>query len=68
MIRGKNIRDKIKNICYHIKMITIKDNIFNLETENTSYIFRTTKHNHLEHIYFGSKLNLSEHDVETVGK
>ncbi|MCL2440815.1 MAG: alpha-galactosidase [Treponema sp.] len=37
-------------------MITINGNIFCLKTDNTEYIFRNTKHGHLEHVYYGSKL------------
>jgi len=31
-------------------------NVFTLETKSTGYIFQVTKHGHLEHIYYGSKL------------
>ena len=45
-------------------MITIKENTFSLQTLDTEYIFRKTAHGHLEHIYYGSKLNSS--DIEAV--
>ena len=45
-------------------MITIKDDIFFLQTSDTEYIFRKTAHGHLEHIYYGSRLDLS--DVEAI--
>lgn len=37
-------------------MIYIKDNIFHLSTENTSYIFRVTKYGDLENLYYGEKI------------
>jgi len=50
-------------------MINISGNIFHLQTENTSYIFRVTKHGHLEHVYYGTKLDQFssfESDVEAL--
>jgi alpha-galactosidase len=47
-------------------MITINNNIFYLQTEDTEYIFRLTKHGHLEHVYYGAKLNSSEQDVDAL--
>lgn len=41
-------------------MITVKDNVFRLDTVNTSYIFRSTKFGHMEHIYYGVRLDDSE--------
>ena len=38
-------------------MITVKDNVFRLDTENTTYIFRITKFGHLEHVYYGFLLD-----------
>ena len=37
-------------------MITIKDKIFKLDTDSTSYIFSVTDEGHLEHIYYGAYL------------
>lgn len=37
-------------------MISIKDNVFKLDTANTSYIFAITPQGHAEHIYYGAKL------------
>lgn len=41
-------------------MITVKDNVFRLDTVNTTYIFRYTKFGHMEHIYYGARLEESE--------
>lgn len=41
-------------------MITVKDNVFRLDTEDTTYLFRTTKFGHLEHIYYGTLLGAEE--------
>ena len=37
-------------------MITIKDNIFFLDTLHTSYWFRITEHGHLEQLHYGVRL------------
>ncbi|MDR0289803.1 MAG: alpha-galactosidase [Treponema sp.] len=37
-------------------MISVEDGLFRLETADTGYIFRLTKHGHLEHIYYGARL------------
>ena len=37
-------------------MINFSDNVFRLQTDSTEYIFRVTKHGHLEHVYYGTKL------------
>jgi len=48
-------------------MITFNDDIFNLQTENTSYIFRLTKNRHLEHVYYGTKIDSAgSSDVEAL--
>ncbi len=39
-----------------MSMISEKEKIFRLHTENTSYIFTVTEEGHLEHIYYGSRL------------
>ncbi|MFZ2539936.1 MAG: alpha-galactosidase [Oscillospiraceae bacterium] len=41
-------------------MITVKENLFRLDTTNTTYLFRTTKFGHLEHIYYGARLSTVE--------
>lgn len=41
-------------------MISVKGNVFRLDTENTTYIFRKTKFGHLEHIYYGNELDEGE--------
>ena len=41
-------------------MITFGDNVFRLDTENTTYMFRVTAFGHLEHIYFGARLHASD--------
>ncbi|MGN0545711.1 MAG: alpha-galactosidase [Acutalibacteraceae bacterium] len=38
-------------------MIHIKDNIFHLNTQNTSYIFAVTEHGDLQHLYYGDKIS-----------
>ncbi len=45
-------------------MITFKENVFRLETHDTSYWFRISEFNHMEHIYYGSRL--IEQDVEAI--
>ena len=37
-------------------MILFSGGIFRLETADTQYIFRLTRHGHLEHIYYGRRL------------
>lgn len=37
-------------------MIHIKDNVFHLNTQNTSYIFAVTPHGDLQHLYYGQKI------------
>jgi alpha-galactosidase len=41
-------------------MITFDENVFRLDTENTTYIFRVTKFGHLEHVYYGARLPAGE--------
>ena len=38
-------------------MINTADNIFSLHTAGTSYIFRVTPSDHLEHLYYGPRLD-----------
>ncbi|MCM1533430.1 MAG: alpha-galactosidase [Corallococcus sp.] len=37
-------------------MITIKNNVFRLDTDNTSYIFKVTEYGYLQHLYYGAKV------------
>ena len=37
-------------------MITVKNNLFRLDTPNTTYIFRATSTGHLQHLYYGAKV------------
>lgn len=37
-------------------MICIKNNVFHLNTQNTSYIFAVTPHGGLQHLYYGQKI------------
>ena len=37
-------------------MITAQNGVFKLDTAHTSYVFRLTAHGHLEHIYYGKKM------------
>ena len=45
-------------------MITFNDDVFRLRTADSEYIFRVTKHGHLEHVFYGNKLSSS--DIEAV--
>lgn len=38
-------------------MIKADNNIFHITSKSTSYIFRVTRYGHLEHIYYGSKID-----------
>ena len=38
-------------------MISKKDQLFNLTTANTTYLFTITETGHLEHLYYGKKLS-----------
>ena len=44
-------------------MITVKNNIFRLDTPNTTYIFRVNALKQLEHLYYGARLNSEIDDV-----
>lgn len=37
-------------------MITVKDNIFRLDTVNTTYVFRVMPYGYLQHLYYGARL------------
>jgi alpha-galactosidase len=37
-------------------LITFGENVFRLDTESTTYMFRVTRFNHLEHLYYGERL------------
>jgi alpha-galactosidase len=50
----------------HAEGIKADDGIFFLETANTSYIFRITKHRHLEHIYYGARVSASVDEIEAL--
>ncbi|MBN1411761.1 MAG: alpha-galactosidase [Spirochaetales bacterium] len=41
-------------------MIGFRNNVFKLDTANTSYLFRITKFNHLEHVYYGRLITRSD--------
>ena len=45
-------------------MITVKNNVFKLDTQSTSYIFTITPHGHPQHIYYGHYLPAA--DVEAL--
>lgn len=38
-------------------MITVKDNVFRLDTKNTTYIFRIMPYGYLQNLYYGAKIN-----------
>ena len=44
-------------------MIEIKDKVFKIDTDKTSYIFRITDQGHAEHIYYGAKLPEADADA-----
>lgn len=44
-------------------MITEKDGIFALETENTSYLFGIMETGHPEHLYYGRKIHFRDGDA-----
>ena len=48
-----------------MKNITFINNIFHIKTNNTSYIFKVNKFNHLEHIYYGSKVEDDDYEALT---
>lgn len=41
-------------------MIRQLDNVFVLDTKNTTYTFRVTESGHLEHLYYGKRINIRE--------
>lgn len=41
-------------------MIAFSDQVFTLESDHTSYLFRVTKFGHLEHVYYGEKIKPGE--------
>ena len=43
-------------------MITIKDKLFVLDTDKTTYAFRVMPTGHLEHLYYGRKIRLDSDD------
>lgn len=47
-------------------MINIKDNLFALETKNTSYLFFVNKIGYLEHLYYGSKIDVLDNTIEVL--
>lgn len=47
-------------------MIKVNDNVFYLNTNNTSYVFKVMPTGHLEHLYYGKRIN--EYDSSIVFK
>ncbi len=43
-------------------MITVKDKLFVLDTDKTTYAFRVMPTGHLEHLYYGRKIRLEDAD------
>ncbi len=41
-------------------MIFVKNNVFHLNTAQSSYIFRVTEQGDLEHLYYGRKIKFQE--------
>ena len=48
-----------------MKNITFINNVFHIKTFNTSYIFKVDSFNHLEHIYYGTKVEDGDYDSLT---
>ena len=46
--------------------IEFKNNVFSLNTESTSYIFRVTKFKHLEHIHYGERVPAEDAEALSV--
>ena len=44
-------------------MIQIKDKIFQLDTQSTSYLFAITDEGHAEHIHYGRKISAADADA-----
>ena len=44
-------------------MVTFENNIFKLDTKNTSYIFRITEYGKLENIHYGPKIRKQSYDA-----
>ena len=50
-------------------MITVKNNVFRLDTPNTTYMFKVNALNQVEHLYYGARLHCEiEDDAFIVGK
>lgn len=41
-------------------MISVKNNVFRLDTNNTSYIFRATEYGYLQNLYYGGRIGESD--------
>lgn len=44
-------------------MLTIKNDFIRIDTKNTTYAFRITRHKDLEHLYYGKRLHEDDNDV-----
>lgn len=47
-------------------MITVKNNMFHLATQNTSYIFYINESGIAEHLYYGKRLRNPEYDINAL--
>lgn len=47
-------------------MIEKTDNVFTLSTHSTTYLFRVNETGHLEHLYYGPRLSLTEGDLDAI--
>lgn len=47
-------------------MIKATGNLFVLETVNTSYCFEKTVSGHLEHLYYGKRINLDDKNISAL--
>lgn len=46
-----------------MKNIIVENNRFCLNTKSTSYVFRVSEYSHLEHIYYGKKVDIGDADA-----
>lgn len=47
-------------------MIKVKDNVFILETDNTSYIISLLPTGHIEHVYYGERVEIINNDISAL--
>ena len=47
-------------------MILVNNNIFELHTNNTSYVFYVNDINHLEHLHYGSRIEVNDDAIKSL--